>query len=242
MPIDESAMAGQKIGTFARYAAVRMPSLVGLLPQMLAQLVEKLARRVRPPLELEHEGGDPLVVAAELVLARQRVVDPIDALGRERRVIERGRADEMPAPARFMQVVIEVRAGRHEAVDVAVLDEVRDDQAHAAGREGARGAQENRRVAAEHLLPDAPRGREVAPLKRNALHARQDVVGGQAGRDDERLDRLAQEAGFSLMAFAFYRTARDTSFRNAKSAIGESVTPSRSGCAIATLVLYQRLM
>ncbi len=26
MPIEESAMAGQKIGTFARYAAVRMPS------------------------------------------------------------------------------------------------------------------------------------------------------------------------------------------------------------------------
>ena len=33
------------------------------------------------------------------------------------------------------------------------------------------------RIAREHLLPDAPRGREVAPLKRDALHPREQIVG-----------------------------------------------------------------
>ena len=62
--------------------------VLGFLPEVLAELVEELARGVRPALELQHEGGDPLVVLAELVLARQRVVDAVDALGRERRVVD----------------------------------------------------------------------------------------------------------------------------------------------------------
>ena len=66
-----------------------MPLLLGLVPEVLAELVQELARRVRPPLELERERRDPLVVLAELVLARQRVVHAIDALGRQRRVVER---------------------------------------------------------------------------------------------------------------------------------------------------------
>ena len=50
---------------------------------------------------------------------------------------------------------------------------------------------------AEHLFPDAPRRREVASLKRDALHALEHVVGRQSSLDDERLDGLAKEAGFS---------------------------------------------
>ena len=104
------------------------------------------------------------------------------------------RADEVAAAARLVQIVIQIRAGRDQAVDVAVLDQMRDDQPHAAGAERAGHAEEDRAVAAEHLLPDAPRGREVAPLKRDALHPREHFVGRQPGRDDERLNRLAEKA------------------------------------------------
>jgi hypothetical protein len=39
--------------------------------------------------------------------------------------------------ARLVQIVVEVRAGRDEAVDVAVQDQVRDHQAQAAGGQRA---------------------------------------------------------------------------------------------------------
>ena len=169
----------------------------GVLPQLLAQLVEELARRVRPALELEHECRDPLVVLAELVLARERVVDPIDALGRERSVIERRRADEVAAAPGLVQVVIEVGARRDEAVDVPVLDEVREDEPHAAGRQRPGGAEKDRRVAREHLFPDPPRRAEVASLERHALHARDDVVHRCTAGHRERLDGLSQKTRFA---------------------------------------------
>ena len=82
MPIDESAMAGQKIGTLARYAAVRMPSRSGRLPEMPAEQIQELARRVRPRLERRGEVGNPVVVVDELFLAGVRVVHAIDAIAR----------------------------------------------------------------------------------------------------------------------------------------------------------------
>ncbi len=100
--------------------------VAGLVPEMLAELVQELAGRVGPPLELQRERRDPLVVLGELVLAGERVVHAVDALGGERGVVELRRADEVPPAACLVQVVVEIRAGRDEAVDVAVLDEVRD--------------------------------------------------------------------------------------------------------------------
>ncbi len=147
-----------------------------------------------PAFELQHERRDPLVVLAELVLARERVVHPVDPLRRQRGVVEVGRADEVPSAARFMEIVVEIGAGRDQAVDVAALDEVRDQQPHAAGRQRAGGAEKNRRVAREHLFPDAPRRREVAPLERDAFHPLEHRVGRQSGFGDERFDRLAKEA------------------------------------------------
>ena len=82
------------------------------------------------------------------------------------------RPDVVVAAAGFVQVVIEVGAGRDEAVDVALGDEMGDDHPQPAGAECAGHAEEDRAVAAEHLLPDAPRGGEIAPLKRNAFHPR----------------------------------------------------------------------
>ncbi len=232
IPIDESAMAGQKIGTLARYAAVRMPSVLGLFPEVLAELVEELARGVRPPLELEHERGDPFVVLAELVLARQRVVHAIDALGGQRRVVERRRSDEVPAAARLVKIVIEVRAGRDEAVDVPMLDQVRDDQPHAAGRERAGRAEKDRRVARRASFPrcGAPsRGcvpeTTCAPCVVSTSSAESPAVTANGSTGLRRKRDLRR-----LMRASFYRVSRrETSFRNVKSAVGVSVDACSRG-------------
>ena len=142
MPIDESAMPGQKIGTLRAIRRGQDAVAAGLVPEVLAELVEKLARRVRPALERQHERRDPLVVLDELVLAGVRVVDAIDVIGLQRGVVLERRSDVVPTSARLVQIVIQVRAGRHEAVDVAVRQEVRDQQAHAAGAQRARECRE----------------------------------------------------------------------------------------------------
>src|SRR3954469_26053435 len=101
-------------------------------------------------------------------------------------------------PARFVQIVIQVRAGGHEAVDVALRDEVRDRQPQTAGGERASHAQEDRDVVLEHLLPDTVRRREIAALKRDPFHAREDLIRAQPRLDGERFDRRLQETGFLL--------------------------------------------
>src|SRR5438309_8229449 len=95
-----------------------------------------------------------------------------------------------------MQIVIQVRAGRHEAVDVPIGDEMRDDQTQAAGAERPGHAEKNRDVAFEHLLPDAMRRSEIAPLERDSLHAEQDLIGAEPALDGEWLDRRLEETGF----------------------------------------------
>ena len=167
---------------------------------MSAEQVQELAARVRPRLERRREVGNPVVVADELLFARVRVVDAIDPILGQRRVVGVRRADVVALAARFVQIVIQVGAGRDEAVDVAVGDEMRDDQAQAAGAQRAGHPQEDRHVVVEHLLPDAVRRREIASLERNPLHAREDLVGRQAGLDDERLDRRLQEPRLLLHA------------------------------------------
>ena len=169
------------------------PFLLRLLPEILTEPVEKFARRVRPALERQHERGDPLVVIDELVLLGIRVVHAIDVLRLQRRIVFARRADVVAATARLVEIVVQIGAGRNEAVDVAVLDQVRDDHPQSTGAERARHTQEDRAVVAEHLLPDAARGREVAPLKRNALHARQHLVCRQSGLDGERFNRRAKK-------------------------------------------------
>ena len=106
----------------------------------------------------------------------------------------------MALAARFVQIVIEVRAGRHQAVDVAVEDQVRDDQAQAPRRQRAGHPEKNRHVVLQHPLPDAVCRGEVAPLKRNPLHAGENLIRRQSRFDGERLDRRLQETGFLLHA------------------------------------------
>ena len=120
--------------------------------------------------------GDPVVVRDELFLAGVGVVDAIDPILRQRRVVGVRRPDVVMLSARFVEIVIQVRAGRHQAVDVAVQDQMRDDQTQTAGGQRARHPQEDRDVVLQHLLPDAVRRREVAPLKRDPLHAREDLI------------------------------------------------------------------
>jgi len=185
MPIDESAIAGQKMGTFARYALVRMPSSPG---------------RVVAGLERAREIGDPLVVRAELLFARVGVVDAVDAVVRQRRVVGVRRSDIVMLPTRFVQIVVEVRARRDETIDVAVQNQVRDNQTQAARRQRAGHPEKDGDIVLQHLVPDRMRGGEIASLKRDALHARDYLIRSEPGLDDERLDRRLQESGFLLHA------------------------------------------
>ena len=73
-------------------------------------------------------------------------------------------------------------------------DEVRDDHPQPAGRQRSGHAEKNCHVVLQHLLPDAMRRREVASLKRDALHPREHLIGGEAGLDRERLDRRLQKS------------------------------------------------
>jgi hypothetical protein len=78
-----------------------------------------------------------------------------------------------------------------------MLDQMREDEPHPAGRERAGRAEKDRRVAREHLFPDAARRRQVASLKRHPFHLREHFVGRESGGDREGLDRLAQETRFA---------------------------------------------
>jgi hypothetical protein len=98
------------------------------------------------------------------------------------------------ATARLVQVVVQVCARRHETVDIAMFDQVRDDHAKAARAERAGHSHEDRDVVAEHLLPHAVRDAERAPLKRNALHFFEKLVGFHFRVDGEGLDRHLQKA------------------------------------------------
>ena len=198
MPIDESAIAGQKIGTLARYAAVRMPSAPVVFQRWPPSRCRNSREVYGRASSVARELGNPVVVADELFLAGVGVVDAVDPILSQRRVVGMRRADVVALPARFVQVVIEVRAGRDEAVDVAVQDEMRDDEPQAAGRQRARHAQEDRHIVLQHLLPDAVRGGEVAALKRDPLHAREHLIRRQSRLDGERLDRRLEKTGFLL--------------------------------------------
>ena len=75
-----------------------------------------------------------------------------------------------------------------------MLDQVRDCQPEAARAQGARDPEKDEAVTLEHLLPDAVRGREVAPLKGDALHPVEQFRGCQVRIHGEGLDRRLKEA------------------------------------------------
>ena len=155
---------------------------------MAAEQVQKFARGVRPLLECGGEIANPHIVVAELFLAREGVVDPIDPIVGERGVVAARRADVMMLAACFVQVVIEVGAGLFHAVDETVLDEIRDDHSETAGAQGACHPHENRHIVTEHLLPDAMSGAERSSLKLDAFEFFELLVGLRFGIDGERLD------------------------------------------------------
>ena len=188
-------MAGQKIGTARAVRRRENAVLLRFAPEMGAEAIEELPRRVRPLIERRDEVADPHVVVAELFLACVGVVDAIDAVVGERGVVYPGRADVMVAPARLVQVVIEVGARRHQAVDITVLDQVRHDHPETARAERAGHPHEDRDVVLEHLLPDTVCDAEGAPLERNALHLFEKLVCLRLWIDGEGLDRHLQEAG-----------------------------------------------
>ncbi len=179
-----------------------MPSRWVSFQRYSPSLYRQLARGVRPALERGRECRDPLVVLDEFVLAGVGVVDAIDMLGLQRGIVLNRRPHVVPASAGFVQVVVEVCAGGHETVDVPVGNQVRDDHSQPAGAQRSGHAEKDRAVVAEHLLPDAARRRQIASLKRNTLHPREDFVGGKVRLNRERLDWRAEETRFRLHAAA----------------------------------------
>ena len=158
---------------------------------MTTQQVQKLARRIGRRRRVRR---NPLSLSQKFFLARIRVVHAIDTILCPRRIVGVRRSDVVPLAARFVQVVVQIRAGRDQAVDVPMLNEVGDDQAQAAGGQSAGHAEENRHIVFQHLLPDAMRGREIAPLEGNPLHPGDDLIGSESRFDDKWFDGRLQEA------------------------------------------------
>ncbi len=256
-------MAGQKIGTFARNAAVRIPSRPVSFARVASQPIQELARRVASGFETEREVSHPVVVVDELFLARIRIVDTVDAIRLKLGVVGEGRADVVMAAAALVQVVIEVGAGGDDTIDVAGSDELGDHHSQAAGAQRSCHPQKDGHVVVQHLSPDAVRGGQCAPLERDAFHARQQLVGRESGFGKKRLDGGLKESRFLRHAGQFYcstpaqaeqgplvvadqRAVRSswrlTLRRKEKSAEGSSFTPDKAACLTATFVLYQRLM
>jgi hypothetical protein len=104
------------------------------------------------------------------------------------------RSDIVPLTARFVKIVIQVRAGGHEAVDVPVRDQVGDDEAQPAGAQRTGHPEEDRDLVLDHLVPDTVRRREIPALEGNPLHAGDDLVRRESSLDGERLDRSLEEA------------------------------------------------
>ena len=61
--------------------------MLGGLPQVPTELVEKFARRIGPSLERGGEVRDPDVFCDEFVLAGIGIVDTVDVLFSERRIV-----------------------------------------------------------------------------------------------------------------------------------------------------------
>ena len=139
------------------------------------------------------ESRNPDVVADELVLIDKRVVHPVDTSIGQRPVVGPGRADEVTLTTRLVQVVIQVRAGRHQAVDGAPVDQVGKDQSQSARAESPGDAQEDQKLVAEHPLP-YPVGRgEIPSLERDPLHPPKHLVHRKAPFHPVRFDRRGKK-------------------------------------------------
>ncbi len=174
MPIDESAIAGQKIGTFARYAAVRMPSR----PVVFQRWPPSRYRNSR----VVYGRGSSVAAKSAIQLSLPmnssslaiRVVDAIDALLRQRGIVgvraSRGsdagrasRADRDTGSRRW-------RRGSRRS---GSRSDARRSSRRPPARQRAGHPQENRHIVLEHLLPDrdAP-SRDCDPETRSAPCAR----------------------------------------------------------------------
>ena len=129
------------------------PVRLRFVPEVLAQPVQEFTGGMRPLLERRGELRDPDVVPNELVFVDERVVDPIDVGVGEGTVVGAGRSEKMPVPASLVQVVVQVGAGRHHAVDRAPADQLRDDQAEPSRAQRAGDPEEDQQVVVQHPLP-----------------------------------------------------------------------------------------
>src|SRR5436309_14220036 len=99
---------------------------------MTTETMEELACRVRARLEGGGKIGNPVVVADEFLLRGVGVVDAVDPVLGQCGVVGVRRTEEVMLAARLMQIVIEIRARRNEAVDVAGGDEMGKEHSEAA--------------------------------------------------------------------------------------------------------------
>ena len=161
----------------------------GLCPESFAESVQKLPCRVRPRLESPGEPGNPDVVPDELILVDERVVHPVDVRFGQGPIVGTGRAEEVALAARLVQIVVEVRAGRYDAVHRTPTDQLGNDQAQAARTQRAGNSQEDQELVAEHPLPDAVCGGEIPSLERDPLHPTQHFLHRHTRLHPERFDR-----------------------------------------------------
>ena len=72
-------------------------------------------------------------------------------------------------------------------------DQIGNHEAQSAGAQGAGKSEENEHIVGQHAQPEAMGGSQTAPLERDALHAAEDLLGGNTGLDAERLHGSSEE-------------------------------------------------
>ena len=160
-----------------------MPSSFATGRHRLAQQVEVLARRVRAVvLQRQRELRAEALAARELVLRREDVVEADDAQAREPHVVAVRVALRVREAERLVDVVVEVGAGADDDIDQPVLDQVDDKRPHAGRHHRAGEAEEDRRLVAQHRLPDLRGDAEVARLEGRVAHALDEIGRGGAYR------------------------------------------------------------
>ena len=105
-----------------------------------------------------------------LLAVHQNVADPHHVVGCEIFIGHARVTLEMIAAQGFVYVLEDDRAGHHEDVDEAVLDDVREQPPHTGRDQIARPANIDRRVVVEHVEPNAMRLGELTCPKSGSFH------------------------------------------------------------------------
>jgi hypothetical protein len=158
---------------------------------------KKLPRGIRPVLEgFRRPRADLLVEALESLLVRERVVDAIDHVLAELRVVDVRGAEVVEAPRGLVEIVVQVRPRRHDDIDEALLDELGERLTHTRRHHRPGETEHDDDVVVERVGPDPGRVRESSRLETAPLEALEERVACHARPELDRPRRVTQVSTF----------------------------------------------